>query len=176
MGHSDHAAAGSEAAGSRVAVGGLQVVIVDSTLTHYDDFIEAARAGQIGLHLCVDGRAAVRLARRFRSDAWLIAAHLDDISGFDLLEMLTPHVLQAGVDPLRSGSRVSLEQAGTIAHSGLFIVADDYVMADEQRALVSGVAGYLVRPVTLDVIQAARGSRRHVTESAIGMNRTTSCS
>jgi response regulator of citrate/malate metabolism len=40
--------------------------------------------------------------------------------------------------------------------SGIFIVSDTYRLEDEQRALASGVAGYLVRPITLDVIRAAR--------------------
>jgi response regulator of citrate/malate metabolism len=40
--------------------------------------------------------------------------------------------------------------------SGIFIVSDRYCLEDEQRALASGVAGYLVRPITLDVIRATR--------------------
>ena len=40
--------------------------------------------------------------------------------------------------------------------SAIFMVADDYRLEDEQRALVSGIAGYLVRPITLDVIRATR--------------------
>jgi len=35
-------------------------------------------------------------------------------------------------------------------------VSDTYRLEDEQRALMSGVAGYLVRPITLDVIRATR--------------------
>ena len=142
----------------------LQIVIVDSTFDRYDDFVAAAQTGQIGLHFCVSGQSAVRLARRYRADAWLLAKELDDMSGFDLLEMLSPHVLQSAVDPLRSGARVSLGDMtrGRVAlttHSGVFIVADAYCLEDEQRALVSGVSGYLVRPVTLDVIRAARSPK-----------------
>jgi response regulator of citrate/malate metabolism len=40
--------------------------------------------------------------------------------------------------------------------SGIFLISDSYQLEDEQRALVSGVAGYLVRPVTVDVIKATR--------------------
>lgn len=136
----------------------LQIVLVDSSFEHYDDFVAAAQAGLIGLHLCVDGRSAVRLARRFRSHVWLVATELDDMTGFDLLEMLSPHVLQSSVDPLRSGARVSLEDGAPVSHSGVFMIADTYRIADEQRALASGVAGYLVRPVTLDVIRAAKSA------------------
>jgi response regulator of citrate/malate metabolism len=44
------------------------------------------------------------------------------------------------------------------ARSGIFIVSDTYRVEEEQRALASGVAGYLVRPITLDVIRATRVS------------------
>ena len=136
--------------------GVAEIVIVDSSCDHYGDFVRAAQAGEVGLHFCVDGRSAVRLARRFRADAWLVASELPDMSGFDLIDMLTPHVLQGDVDPLRSGSRISLDRVGEGLHSGIFIVSDAYKLEDEQRALASGVAGFLVRPVTLDVIRASR--------------------
>lgn len=151
------------------AVPPLQVVIVDLEFDQYGDFVAAARTGSVGLHFCVDGRSAVRLARRFRSDVWLIGQELQDMPGFDLLEMLLPHVLQSGVDPLRSGARVSLGQGERPAHSGVFMVADTYSFADEQRALAAGVAGYLVRPVTLDVIRAMR-SARHLRPGSLAAN------
>jgi response regulator of citrate/malate metabolism len=40
--------------------------------------------------------------------------------------------------------------------SGIFVVSDEYAIEDEQRALISGVAGYLVRPVTVETIRATR--------------------
>jgi hypothetical protein len=78
------------------------------------------------------------------------------MSGFDLVDMLSSHVLQGDVDPLRSGARISLNRVGHGRHSGIFVVSDSYRLEDEQRALSSGVAGYLVRPITLDVIRATR--------------------
>ena len=137
-------------------VGVAEIVIVDSSCDHYGDFVRAAQAGEVGLHFCVDGRSAVRLARRFRADAWLVASDLPDMSGYDLVDMLSPHVLQGDVDPLRSGSRISLDRLGEGLRSGIFIVSDAYRLEDEQRALASGVAGFLVRPVTLDVIRGSR--------------------
>ena len=136
--------------------GVTEIVIVDSSCDAYGDFVRAAQAGEVGLHFCVDGRSAVRLARRFRADAWLVASDLPDMSGFDLVDMLSPHVLQGGVDPLRSGSRISLDHVGEGFRSGIFIVSDAYRLEDEQRALASGVAAFLVRPVTLDVIRRSR--------------------
>ncbi len=138
------------------AAGIREIVIVDSSCDRYGDFVRAAQDGEVGLHFCVDGRSAVRLARRFRSDAWLVSAELPDMSGFDLLDMLLPHVLQGDVDPTLSGARISLDRMCESRHAGIFIVSDTYRLVDEQRALTSGVAGYLVRPVTLDVIRNAR--------------------
>jgi response regulator of citrate/malate metabolism len=40
--------------------------------------------------------------------------------------------------------------------SGIFIVSENYSLEDEQRALATGVAGYLVRPVTVDLIRNSR--------------------
>ncbi|MGI9178770.1 MAG: hypothetical protein ACR2IT_13050 [Pirellulales bacterium] len=142
--------------GSLRSIGINEIVIVDATCDRYGDFVQAAQLVEVGLHFCVDGRSAVRLSRRFRADAWLVAAELPDMSGFDLLDMLSPHVLQGGVDPLLSGSRISLDRIGHGMRSGIFIVSDTYRLEDEQRALTSGVAGYLVRPITLDVIRATR--------------------
>jgi CheY-like chemotaxis protein len=138
------------------AIGIREIVIVDSNCDRYADFVQAAQAGEVGLHFCVDGRSAVRLSRRFRADAWLVASELPDMSGFDLLEMLAPHVLQGSVDPLMGGSRVSLDQVGQGKRSAVFMAADTYRLEEEQRALAVGVAGYLVRPVTLDMIRASR--------------------
>ncbi len=133
-----------------------EIVIVDPVCDRYGDFVEAAQAGELGLHFCVDGQSAVRLSRRYRADAWLIASDLPDMSGFDLLEMLSPHVLQGDVDPLLGGARISLGSVGQGMRTGVFIVSDVYRLEEEQLALVSGVAGYLVRPVTLDVIRSSR--------------------
>jgi len=133
-----------------------ETVVVDSVCDQYADFVQAAQEGAFGLHFCVDGRSAVRLARRFRADVWMIAAELPDMSGFDLVEMLAPHVLQGSVDPLKGGARISLSRVGQGMRSGIFIVSDTYRLEDEQRALAAGVAGYLVRPVTLDVIRTSR--------------------
>jgi DNA-binding response OmpR family regulator len=153
---SDSLGSPNRSANSLRSIGIHEIVIVDGTCDRYGDFVQAAQVGDVGLHFCVDGRSAVRLSRRFRADAWLVAAELPDMSGFDLLDMLSPHVLQGSVDPLLSGSRISLDHVGHGMRSGIFIVSDVYRLEDEQRALVAGVAGYLVRPITLDMIRATR--------------------
>ncbi|MEI7781063.1 MAG: hypothetical protein WCJ18_03955 [Planctomycetota bacterium] len=138
------------------AVGINEIVIVDPACDRYVDFVQAARAGDVGLHFCSDGRSAVRMARRFRADVWLVSTELPDMSGFDLLDMLSPHVVQGDVDPMLSGARISLGRIGEATRSGIFLVANEYRLEEEQRSLVSGIAGYLVRPITLDVIRATR--------------------
>lgn len=147
---------GGDSIPSLRALGINEVVIVDPACDRYGDFVKAARAGEIGLHFCSDGRSAVRMARRFRADVWLVSTELADMSGFDLLEMLSPHVVHGDVDPMLSGARISLGRLGEGPRSAIFMVADEYRLEDEQRALVSGIAGYLVRPITLDVIRATR--------------------
>lgn len=144
--------------GSSSSVGVNEIVIVDSVCDRYGDIVRAAQAGEVGLHFCVDGRSALKLSRRFRADIWLVAADLPDMSGFDLLDVLSPHVLQANVDPLLAGSRVSLDRVGLAMRSRIFFVSDRYRLEDEQRALASGVAGYVVRPFTLDMLGVAQTS------------------
>jgi len=139
---------GEDSVPSLRALGINEIVIVDPACDRYADFVKAARAGEIGLHFCSDGRSAVRMARRFRADVWLVSTELSDMSGFDLLEMLAPHVGHANVDSVHpEGSR-----------SAVFMVGDEYRLEDEQQTLASGVAGYLVRPVTLELFRATRQS------------------
>lgn len=138
------------------ALGISEIVIVDPACDRYGDFVQAARAGDVGLHFCCDGRSAVRMARRFRADVWLVSTELPDMSGFDLLDMLSPHVVQGDVDPMLSGARISLGRIGESLRSAIFLVANEYRLEEEQRSLASGISGYLVRPVTLDVIRATR--------------------
>lgn len=135
-----------------------EIVIVDPEYERYRDFVAAARAGEVGLHFCDDARSAVRMARRFRADVWLVRGELADMAGFDLLEMLAAQVVHGDVDPPRSGSKISLDRLGDRPRSAIFLVADDYRLEEEQRALASGIAGYLVGPITIDVLRATRHS------------------
>ena len=153
---------------SAASTGFREVVIVDSSCDQYGDFVRAAREGKISLHFCVDGRSAMRLARRFRADAWLVAAEPPDMSGFDLVDMLSPHVLQGDVDPLRAGARISLDRLGSDRHAAIFVVSDAYRIEDEQRALAAGVAGYLVRPVTLDLVHRDLEGSREPSAAELG--------
>lgn len=120
-----------------------QIVIVDGACERYADFVQSARRGDVGLHFCADGRSAIRLARRFRADAWLVSAELPDMPAVDLLAMLADEIKQSPTAAAGSGG----------ARDGIFMLSDGYRPEDEQRALAVGVAGYLVQPVTLALIQ-----------------------
>lgn len=156
--------------GDLESLGIHEIVIVDSGFDRYGDFVEAASDGAVGLHFCNDGLSAVKLARRFRADIWLVSTDLPDMCGFDLLPILLEHVQQGGVDPSLGGSRISLESLGTGLHSGVFMVSDVYRIEEEQRSLAGGTAGYLVRPITLDLVKALREPGREQAGDAAAAN------
>jgi PleD family two-component response regulator len=131
-----------------------EIVIVDPDCEPYESLMELARGGAIGLHACVDGQAALRLARRFRADLWLVNTDLPDIDGFDLVTAILPRIRQAALDPSVAGVPTSLSAAGAGRHDGVFLVASRYRLDDEQRALASGASGYLVRPLDADLLRA----------------------
>lgn len=64
------------------------VVVVDPAFDTYTRLAASARAGKLTLHFRSSGGDALKLAKRRRVDAWLIAADLDDMSGFDFVELL----------------------------------------------------------------------------------------
>lgn len=133
-----------------------EVVIVDPRCDRYAHFVNAATNGEIGLHFCCDAQSALKLARRFRADVWLVSTDLPDMEGFDLLPLLADQVSQGEVDPFLRGHRRSLGRVGQSRHSGIFMVADNYRLEEEQQALSAGIAGYLVQPVATELVAALR--------------------
>jgi DNA-binding NarL/FixJ family response regulator len=143
-----------------------EIVIVDSRIDRYGDFIEAARAGHIGLQFCEDARAALRLAGQFHADVWVVNLDQPDMSGLDLLEMVSPIVSRGSALQARGQAHRFAATAGNRMSQSrrpvVFGVADHYSPADETRSLACGVAGYLVGQVTLDGIRGCletNGSR-----------------
>jgi hypothetical protein len=68
------------------------VVVVDPRFDAYKPLATSARLGKITLHFRSSGAEAVKLARRLRVDAWLIAPELDDMSGHDLVPLLQSQI------------------------------------------------------------------------------------
>ncbi|MFM8415081.1 MAG: hypothetical protein ACKOCX_10190 [Planctomycetota bacterium] len=64
------------------------VIVVDPRFDAYGPLAAAAREGRLNLHLRASGAEAMKLARRLRVDAWLVAEELDDMSGHDFVELL----------------------------------------------------------------------------------------
>ena len=60
------------------------------------------------------------------------------------------------MDPLLGGAHISLDHVGEGKRSGVFVVAENYRLEDEQRALASGAAGYLVGPVAVTMLRSGR--------------------
>jgi len=143
-----------------------EVVVIDSRIDRYADFVAAANAGQIGLHFCSDAQSAIKLSRRFRADVWLVSSELPDMELFEFLPLLAEQIEQGAVGErwwsqarrglVGRGQAISLASAGGGLHPGLFVVAEEYRIDDEQRALAAGVAGYLTQPVTLGIVQSLR--------------------
>lgn len=64
------------------------VVVVDPRFDAYKDLVARAQDGHIGLHFRSSGLAAIKLARRFDVDAWIVGTDLDDMSGRDFITLL----------------------------------------------------------------------------------------
>lgn len=76
------------------------VVVVDPAFDSYKMLSASARAGKLLLHFRSSGADALKLARRHHVDAWLVAPDLDDMSGFDFIELLrAQHGLERSPGP-----------------------------------------------------------------------------
>jgi len=80
------AAAAYSTAGQNASI--PNVVVVDPRFDAYKPLATSARLGKLNLHFRATGADAIRLARRYRVDAWLIAPDLEDMSGQDFMELL----------------------------------------------------------------------------------------
>jgi CheY-like chemotaxis protein len=103
----------------------VRVVIVDAMPQDYEALLAAADTPGVSIHFLLSGSDALRFARRYPSQLWVINARLPDMSGFDLAEML------------RSTRRSAL----------VFIIGDEYCLDDEIRALTLGLAKYVCKPL-----------------------------
>jgi len=89
------------------------VVVVDPQFEHYKPLAASARLGKLNLHFRSSGAEALKLARRLRIDAWLVAPELDDISGPDFLELLQSRLGQARLAIVESATPGSAQWQAT---------------------------------------------------------------
>jgi CheY-like chemotaxis protein len=121
------------------------VVVVDPRFDAYKQLASSARLGRIGLHFRSSGADAIKLARRMKVDAWLIAPDLDDMSGHDLVQLLKER------------------HEGAAAHEpAVAIVADPstvgrHRMIAEREAVDAGADSLLSHPITLRDLERLLG-------------------
>ena len=122
------------------------VVVVDPQFDAYKPLADSARRGRLSLHLRSSGAAAIKIARRMRVDAWLIAADLDDMSGHDLVELLQT---QFAADPLAAKPKLAMVH---VADSG----ARQLALAG-QEAVAAGADSGLTHPITFADLEQLLG-------------------
>jgi CheY-like chemotaxis protein len=113
------------------------VVVVDPRFDAYKQLAASARLGRIGLHCRSSGADAIKLARRLRVDAWLIAPDLDDMSGHDLVQLLKDRHQGEEAD----GAKVAI-----VAASG---TAGRQKTLAEREAIDAGADALIQHPITL---------------------------
>ena len=143
--------------------GGLSnVVVVDPDFSGYKSLAASARLGHLNLHLRSSAADALKLARRHRVDAWLIAPDLDDMSGQDLVELLRKQMDEAKVALVHDGKggpgslNAATRQAGEL---GAPVLQSPITIDDLEELLGIGAPR---RPVLLPS-QAAAASGSFVT-------------
>lgn len=125
------------------------VVVVDPRFDAYKPLAASARLGKISLHFRASGAEAVKLARRLRVDAWLIAPDLDDMSGHDLVSLLQSQRAAQG----RSDTKLAVIEAATPGSRQWSIAAD------EIRA--AGADSMLSHPITFQDLETLLGLPTH---------------
>ncbi|NDC52863.1 MAG: hypothetical protein EBZ74_00900 [Planctomycetia bacterium] len=64
------------------------VVVVDPRFDCYAPLAASARLGRLQVHFRATATEALKLARRLRVDAWLVAPELEDMAGADFVDLL----------------------------------------------------------------------------------------
>jgi CheY-like chemotaxis protein len=122
------------------------VVVVDPRFDAYKQLASSARLGRIGLHFRSSGADAIKLARRIKVDAWLIAPDLDDMSGHDLVQLLKER--HEGVADHEAARVAIVADPGTIGR---------HRMIAEREAVDAGADSLLSHPITLRDLERLLG-------------------
>lgn len=125
------------------------VVVVDPAFESYKPLATSAREGKLMLHLRSAGREALKLARRHRVDAWLIAPDLDDMSGFDFVEMLRSQIESHG----KNGT----DEAGSYSPKCIAMVGDRAGDPTQWASLEAGADHVVTKPITFEDLERILG-------------------
>ena len=122
------------------------VVVVDPQFDAYKPLGDSARSGRLSLHLRSSGADAIKLSRRLRVDAWLIAPELDDMSGHDLVELLQQQFAGDVAAPRPKLAMVHIADSGSrqLALAGL-------------DAVEAGADSLLTHPITFADLERLLG-------------------
>ena len=121
------------------------VVVVDPRFDAYKPLAASARLGKLSLHFRASGAEAVKLARRLRVDAWLIAPELDDMSGHDLVPLLQSQLAAKG----HGDTKLAVVEASVPGCRQWSIAEGD--------ALAAGADSLLSHPITFRDLEALLG-------------------
>jgi len=121
------------------------VVVVDPVFDSYKPLAASARAGKLTLHFRSTGADALKLAKRHPVDAWLIAPDLDDMSGFDFIELLRA---QYDAEPAT---------AGMAGPKCVAMVGDRSGDPTQWQALEAGADHTVTKPITFRDLERILG-------------------
>ena len=103
----------------------VRVAVVDSAPEDYADLLAATGSPGISLHFLFSGCDALNFARRWQMNLWIVNSRLCDMTGFDLAQKLRSQRPNASI----------------------FIIGDEYQLADELRTMTQGLTKYLCKPI-----------------------------
>jgi DNA-binding response OmpR family regulator len=118
----------------------MKILIVDPDRSGYDSLLQAAATRRYEVCFLATGRDALRQRREMLAGLVMVNVVLPDFSGFEVVEMLRP-----------------FPKGGAV-----FLVADQYAVEDELRALELGIGSYLYKPLDGSVLYECRATRRAV--------------
>lgn len=121
------------------------VVVVDPAFDSYKPLAASARAGKLLLHFRSAGSDALKLAKRHHVDAWLIAPDLDDMSGFDFVELLRSQYEA-------EGARTGLKGPKCVA-----MVGDRSGDPTQWQSLEAGADHTVTKPITFRGLERILG-------------------
>lgn len=120
------------------------VVVVDPHFEHYAPLAASARLGKLEIHFRSSGADAMKLVRRQRVDAWLVATDLDDMAGIDFVELLRGEIAKDSAADFSPAVRVAMVGSGAAG-------------GEMREAIEAGADAALPKPITFSDLEALLG-------------------